>query len=112
MEKVIITLIVACSLTLGCTSVMGTVEPKEFTSVAGETVLACEVKGWSISVGDGGLCRTDDSGYVSTQEGGRLSETVVGLTTGILETGGRIAAGFFGGIGGLFSGASESVSPE
>ena len=106
-------LIICLVLSLaGCTSVMGTVEPKEFTSVNGETIVACEVKGWSISMGDGGLCRVDDTGFVSTQEGGRLSESFRDFGLGVLNTAGKIVSGLFGGIGGFFSGIGDSASPE
>jgi len=96
----------------GCQSTMGTIEPQEFTSVAGETIIACKVEGWTIAVGDGGVCRVDDSGMLSTTEGGRVSETFRDLTIGVVETAGRIFAGIFGGIGGFFSGAAGAVPTE
>ena len=96
----------------GCSSTMGKITPMEFTSAAGETIVACEVDGWTIAVGDGGVCRTDDEGQLSTTEGGRVSETFRDLTLGVIESAGRIAAGVLGGVGGAISGVGGAVSPD
>tara|TARA_Y100000310_G_scaffold334667_1_gene414933 strand:- start:1019 stop:1537 length:519 start_codon:yes stop_codon:yes gene_type:complete len=80
----------------GCALTVGTVDPEEFTGVQGETIIACEIKGFSLAVGDGGTCRT--------VEGGNVSQGFVGMVTGLVESVGRILSGVFGGIGSAFSG--------
>ena len=96
----------------GCQSTMGKITPHEFTAVSGETIIACEVEGWTFAVGDGGVCRVDDTGYVSTTEGGRVSETFRDLTLGLVEGVGRVVGGLFGGIGGAFTAIGQGASGD
>ncbi len=98
----------------GCTGLAGTLEPKPFkvvdTTGQAELVVACEVKGIAWGLGDGGLCRVDDDGYVSTVEGGRASETFLGIVTEIGNAAGRVIGGLFGGIGAAFSAVGQGAS--
>ena len=110
MRGAILGLLMAC-LT-GCALSVGTIEPREFTAVSGETVLACETKGIQFSVGDGGNCRVDSDGFLSTQEGGHASDTARDIVLGVFEGAGRIVAGMFGGIGGFFSGIGDAANPQ
>jgi len=103
-------LVVLLAATLsGCTGLVGTMRPIEFTAsdTSGTAlVVACEIKGIAWGAGDGGLCRVDDDGFVSTVEGGRMSEMPVRL----FEAVGRIVGGLFSGIGGAFSAIGAGAS--
>lgn len=107
--KVGLVLAILVALT-GCVSFQGTITPKEFTSAAGETVIACEVKGNVLAVGDGGICRVDQDGYVGTVEGGHASETFKSIMDGLWNGVGRIVGGLFGGVGAAFSAIGQGGS--
>jgi hypothetical protein len=105
-----------CLALTGCTGMIGTITPHEFTvrDTTGEAalVVACEVKGVAWGGGDGGICRVDDEGYVNTVEGGNMGETFKDFGLGILEAAGRVVGGLFGGIGGAFSAIGAGASSD
>lgn len=79
-------------LTSGCAIQFGTMEPKHFTNLDGEMLLACETKGVLITMGDSDICS-------NAMRGGRVSKTFSDMTLGVMRTAGAIVAGFFGGAG-------------
>lgn len=91
--------LVVVLLSSGCALTMGEIEPREFTGVQGETIVACEIRGVSLAVGDGGTC--------ATVEGGQVSAGFVDVVLGLVESAGRIVGGIFTGIGGI----GAAVSP-
>lgn len=50
----------------GCAIQLGTSTPEAFTGPMGETIIACEVRGVSVALGDGGVCQNIEGGHVSS----------------------------------------------
>lgn len=100
-------LVVALGLLSGCAVQLGTMEPKQFSTLGGGTLIACDVKGISIAVGDADLCS-------NSARGGKVSKTFSDMTLGVVRTAGAAVAGFFGGAGQGMAQAlqSEPVAPE
>lgn len=109
----LLVLLVASIFLTGCTGVIGAVEPHEFQVVDADgkaIVIACSVKGVAWGGGDGGICRVDDEGYVSTVEGGHASETFRDIMAGLWDGVGRIVGGLFGGLGAAFTSVGQGAS--
>lgn len=82
---------------VGCGISLGRVTPASYTGINGETIIACEVVGIQLGIGDGGVCQN--------VEGGELSDAPVRL----VESVGRIAGAIFTPFGAL--GAALSAPP-
>lgn len=72
----------ALLLFTGCGISLGQVTPSKFEGSNGETIIACEMRGIQIGIGDGGVCQN--------AEGGHVSNTFAVLFTGTIEAVGRI----------------------
>lgn len=93
--------LIAAFLISGCAIQLGTADPKEFRGAFGETIVACEIKGISIAVGDADICRN--------VEGGRVSQTFADMTLGVVRIVGQAVAGFFSGLGGAGAGMRDAL---
>lgn len=100
-------LVVALGLLSGCAIQLGTMEPKQFSTLGGGTLIACDTKGILIAVGDADLCS-------NSARGGNVSKTFSDMTLGVVRTAGAAVAGFFGGAGQGMAQALqiEPVAPE
>lgn len=72
----------------GCAVQLGTSTPESFTGPMGETIIACDVRGVSIAIGDGGVCQN--------VEGGHVSQMFSALWQGTVGTAVNLVGGFFG----------------
>ncbi len=91
---------------LGCAVQLGTMEPKQFSTLGGGTLIACETKGILIAVGDADLCS-------NSARGGHVSHTFADMTLGIFRLATSAVAGFFSGIGSAGAGMQAAVAaPE
>ncbi len=97
-------MVLICLLPLGCAVQLGQVHPNFYTGADGETVVACDVKGVSLSFGDADICRN--------VEGGHVSRTFADMTLGLVRAAGAIVAGFFTGLGGAGAGVQAALAPE
>lgn len=88
----------------GCAIQLGTMEPKQFSTLGGGTLIACDTKGITIAVGDADLCS-------NSARGGKVSKTFSDMTLGVVRTVGAAVAGFFGGAGQGMAEALESSDP-
>lgn len=89
----------------GCAIQVGRVTPEEFTSITGETLIACKVEGIQFAFGDADICRN--------VEGGHVSRTFADMTLGIVRLAANAVAGFFSGLGGAGAGMQSAVAaPE
>ena len=86
----------------GCALQVGTMEPKQFSTLGGGTLIACETKGFLIAIGDSDLCS-------NSARGGKVSKTFSDMTLGVVATVGKIIAGFFGGAG---AGVQAAMAPS
>lgn len=86
----------------GCAIQLGTADPKEFRGAFGETIVACEIKGISIAIGDADICRN--------VEGGKVSQTFADMTLGVFRIVGQAVAGFFSGLGGAGAGMKDALA--
>jgi len=82
---------------VGCGISLGRVTPASYTGINGETIIACEIVGIQLGIGDGGVCQN--------VEGGELSDAPVRL----VEAAGRIAGALFTPFGAV--GAALSAPP-
>ena len=85
-------LVLCVALLSGCAFQIGTLEPKQFSTLGGGTLIACDTKGILIAVGDADLCS-------NSARGGHVSRTFSDMTLGVVRTVGAAGAGFFGGAG-------------
>lgn len=85
----------------GCAVQLGTMEPKQFSTLGGGTLIACETKGILLAFGDADLCS-------NSARGGHVSRTFSDMTLGVVRTVGAAIAGFFGGAGQGMAQALES----
>lgn len=76
----------------GCAVQIGTMEPKQFSTLGGGTLIACDTKGITLAFGDADLCS-------NSARGGHVSKTFSQMTLGVVRTVGAAVAGFFGGAG-------------
>lgn len=88
----------------GCAVQLGTMEPKQFSTLGGGTLIACDTKGITIAVGDADLCS-------NSARGGKVSQTFSDMTLGVVRTVGAAVAGFFGGAGQGMAEAMQSADP-
>lgn len=96
---------VAALLLSGCAIQLGTANPKEFNGAFGETIVACEIKGISLAIGDADICRN--------VEGGHVGRDFVDMTLGVVRMLGQAVAGLFTGLGGAGQGmAAALAAPE
>lgn len=95
-------LALALGLLSGCAIQLGTMEPKQFSTLGGGTLIACETKGILIAVGDADLCS-------NSARGGKVSKTFSDMTLGVVRTAGAAIAGFFGGAG---QGMAQALQAE
>lgn len=72
----------------GCAVQLGTSTPESFTGPMGETIIACDVRGVSIAIGDGGVCQN--------VEGGHVSSAFSALWQGTVGAAVNLVGGFFG----------------
>lgn len=86
----------------GCAIQLGTMEPKQFSTLGGGTLIACDTKGITIAVGDADLCS-------NSARGGKVSQTFSDMTLGVVRTVGAAVAGFFGGAG---QGMAQAIAVE
>lgn len=78
----------------GCGISLGQVKPEQFEGSNGETIIACEMRGIQIGVGDGGVCQN--------AEGGHVSSIFSQMFIGTVEAAGRVLGALlspFGAIG-------------
>ena len=101
LKKIGILSIVAAVFTSGCAVQLGSVKPHFETGPNGNTIVACEVKGVSLALGDGGICRNVEGGHVSQFFSSMFTSTV-SLALGVVGS-------IFGGIGGI--GAAMTAQP-
>lgn len=95
----------AAMILSGCAIQLGTAKPEEFHGAFGETIVACEIKGISIAIGDADICRN--------VEGGHVGRDFVDMTLGVVRMLGQAVAGLFTGLGGAGQGmAAALVAPE
>ena len=89
-------------LATGCAGLVGTSTPIELTGSDGDPVIAHTIQGvaWSFW----------DAGIGANVEGGSGGDTTVDLLTAVVETAGRIVAGFFTGLGGIGSSLTEATA--
>lgn len=85
----------------GCAVQLGRSTPHEFTSITGETLVACEIVGISLAFGDADICRN--------AEGGHVSKTFADMTLGVIKVVGSAVAGFFSGLGGAGQGMQDAL---
>lgn len=86
----------------GCAIQLGRSTPHEFTGANGETIIACDVQGISVALGDADICRN--------VEGGHVGRDFVDMTLGVVKAAGSIVAGFFTGLGGAGQGMQAAVN--
>jgi hypothetical protein len=87
-----ISIVLLMSLVLsGCTFHAGVNEPVAWTGADGETILSCETKGLSFSIGGGAVCR-------ETMEGDHLSKGFTNMVVAIFNGIGRVTGAIFGGF--------------
>ena len=89
----------------GCAIQLGTMQPKQFSTLDGGTLIACETKGIAIAIGDADLCS-------NSARGGHVSKTFSAMTLGVVRTVGAAVAGFFGGAGTGIARALEADAAE
>lgn len=88
----------------GCAIQLGTMEPKQFSTLDGGTLIACDTKGITLAFGDADLCS-------NSARGGHVSKTFSAMTLGVVRTVGAAVAGFFGGAGDGMARALEADRP-
>lgn len=88
----------------GCAIQLGTMEPKQFATLGGGTLIACDTKGILIAFGDADLCS-------NSARGGHVSKTFSDMTLGVVRTVGAAVAGFFGGAGQGMAQAMQADRP-
>jgi len=71
----------------GCGVSLGHVTPHEFEGENGQTIIACEMRGIQLGVGDGGVCQN--------AEGGHVSDVFAGMWTATVDTVRTIVAAIF-----------------
>lgn len=91
-KKFPIALLLLPLLGVGCAVQIGTMEPKQFTTLGGGTLIACDTRGILLAFGDADLCS-------NSARGGHVSKTFSAMTLGVVRTVGAAIAGFFGGAG-------------
>lgn len=89
----------------GCAIQLGTMQPKQFSTLGGGTLIACETKGILLAIGDADLCS-------NSARGGHVSKTFSQMTLGVVRTLGAAVAGFFGGAGRGMADALEADAVE
>lgn len=95
--------ILAGFLLSGCAIQLGTANPKEFSGAFGETIVACEIRGISIAMGDADICRN--------VEGGHVSKTFADMVLGTIRTAVAGVAGLFSGFGQAGTAMQAALAP-
>lgn len=98
-------LVLCMALLSGCAIQVGTMEPKQFSTLGGGTLIACDTKGITLAFGDADLCS-------NSARGGHVSKTFSAMTLGVVRTVGTAVAGFFGGAGTGMARALEADALE
>ncbi len=86
-------LVLALLISIGCAGQVGTITPEFRTGADGETIVACTIKGVSISWGDSDICRN--------VEGGHVGRDFVGMFLGVVQIAVSAVGGIFSGLGGV-----------
>jgi len=85
----------------GCAFQVGKVDPLFITGADGETIMACKLRGISVALGDGAVCR-------DTTEGGELSQGFTHMIEAMFNGTARIVGGMFGGMSAAITPAEDS----